>query len=484
MSALWTHSDAAKATGGKAVGKWAIGALSIDTRSVEPGDLFVPLKDSRDGHDFIPMAFEKGAGAVISEHEITDAPALIVKDSLQALRDLAIAARKRSSAKRIAVTGSVGKTSVKEMIAHICRADGNTHASIKSFNNHWGVPLTLAGMPQDTKYGVFEMGMNHEGELAQLTQIVRPHIAIITKIAPAHLAHFKSVEDIANAKAEIFSGTVSGVFGGANNDASTSTKDGVSNTAKGGIAILPADSPHLAQLSDLAKSRNQIYTFGMKAGAHARVLESKYTARGSVSTLEVLGETAEVDLPFAGAHWVENAACALLATKLAGVKLEVAVTTLKNMYKIQGRGEVHSLQIGAKAVTLIDESYNANPESMRAAIASLGLSGGRKVAVLGDMLELGVTEKRLHADLAGVLEKHEIDLVLSCGPLMKSLRAALPKSMDGGWFENSDACLAGLKSAVKDGDTIMVKGSNASGMGKLVSALKNNNNKKGYANVV
>ena len=184
MSALWTHFDAAKATGGTAIGTWSVGALSIDTRSIGPGDLFVPLKDIRDGHDFIPMAYEKGAGAVISEHEITDAPALIVKDSLKALEGLAIAARKRSGAKRIAVTGSVGKTSVKEMIAHICRAAGNTHASIKSFNNHWGVPLTLAGMPQDTKYGVFEMGMNHEGELAALTQIVRPHIAIITKIAP------------------------------------------------------------------------------------------------------------------------------------------------------------------------------------------------------------------------------------------------------------------------------------------------------------
>ena len=476
MSALWTHRDAAKATGGRAVGTWSVGALSIDTRSLGQGDLFVPLKDIRDGHDFIPMAYAKGAGAVISEHAIEDAPALIVNDSLKALEDLAVAARKRSDAKRIAVTGSVGKTSVKEMIAHICRAAGNTHASIKSFNNHWGVPLTLAGMPQNTKYGVFEMGMNHEGELLALTQIVRPHIAIITKIAPAHLAHFKSVEAIANAKAEIFSGTVSGGKGrGAASNSITSSS---------GIAILPADSPYLTQLSDLAKTRNDIYSFGVDEKADARIVKSVHTVQGSVSTLEVLGESVEVTLPFAGTHWVENAACALLASTLAGVDLGLVITTLKNMNKIQGRGEVHSLVLGGKKLTLIDESYNANPESMRAAIASLGLAQGRKIAVLGDMLELGDTEKQLHAGLADILEKHDVDLVLTCGALMKSLRAVLPKPMDGGWYKNSDDCLAGLKSAVRDGDTVMIKGSNSSGMGKLVSTLKNNNNKKGNANVL
>ena len=455
MSALWTSAQAAKATGGHAVGAWTINALSIDTRSIGAGDMFVPLKDIRDGHDFIPMAYERGAGAVISEHMITDAPALIVKDSLQALRDLAVAARERSAAKRIAVTGSVGKTSVKEMIACICRAAGNTHASIKSFNNHWGVPLTLAGMPKNTKFGVFEMGMNHEGELADLAQIVRPNIAIVTKVAPAHLAHFKSVEAIANAKAEIFSGT-----------------------AKDGIAILPADSAHFKQLSGFAKTRNKIYSFGVSAKADARIVDSKQMARGSVSTLEVLGERAEVTLPLAGAHWVENAACALLAAKLAGVKLSMAVNALKNMNKIQGRGEVHNLVLGGKAVALIDESYNANPESMRAAIASLGLSKGRKVAVLGDMLELGVTEKQLHAMLLKPLQESGVDIVITCGALMKSLHDILHTSMNGSWFESHTNCLGGLMDALKDGDTIMIKGSNASGMGKLVSALKNNNNKR------
>jgi len=455
MSALWTSTQAAKATGGKAVGAWKINALSIDTRSINEGDLFVPLKDIRDGHDFIPMAYEKGAGAVISERMITDAPALIVKDSLQALCDLAAAARERSGAKRIAVTGSVGKTSVKEMIAHICRAAGSTHASIKSFNNHWGVPLTLTGMPQNTKFGVFEMGMNHEGELADLAQIVRPNIAIITKVAPAHLAHFKSVEAIANAKAEIFSGT-----------------------ANDGIAILPTDSAYFNQLSELAKPRNKIYTFGRQENANARIIKSVFMAQGSVSTIDVLGVRAEVTLPVAGAHWVENAACALLTTVLAGVKLSIAVKALKKMHKIQGRGEVHSLVLGGKSITLIDESYNANPESMRAAIASLGLSDGRKIAVLGDMLELGDTQEQLHAALLKPVEENKIDSVITCGALMKSLYGALPASLNGGWFENYTDAQSGLMGTLKDGDIVMIKGSNASGMGKLVDALKNKNKKR------
>jgi len=210
MSVLWTSSEAAVATGGKIIGDWSVSDLSIDTRSLTEGDLFVPLKDVRDGHDFIPMAYEKGAGAVISERPIENVPALIVKDSVQALRNMAIASRNRSKAIRIAVTGSVGKTSLKEAIATICEASGETHKSQKSFNNHWGVPFTLAAMRQTTKYGIFEVGMNHRGELADLSPIIRPDIAIITKIAPAHLAFFENVEEIADAKAEIFDGMVVG----------------------------------------------------------------------------------------------------------------------------------------------------------------------------------------------------------------------------------------------------------------------------------
>lgn len=459
MSALWTHTDAAKATGGQAVGEWSVNGLSIDTRSLEQGQLFVPLKDIRDGHDFIPMAFEKGAGAVISEHAITDAPALVVGDALKALEDLAIAGRKRSKATRIAVTGSVGKTSVKEMIATICRAAGKTHASIKSFNNHWGVPLTLAGMPEDTKYGIFEMGMNHAGELAALSKTVRPDIAIITKIAPAHLAHFKSVDAIAEAKAEIFT-AMGGTFG---------------------LALLPANSPHFQVLCDLAKSLNgniKIYAFGSDANVDARVISSSQSTSGSRARMNILGEVVDVELPLVGAHWVENASIALLVAKLVGIDLDLAVKALKMQDNIVGRGEVHVLTIVGKTITLIDESYNANPESMAAAIAVLGLSKGRKIAVLGDMLELGDSEATLHAGLLEQLQDAKIDRVLTCGSRMKNLHDVLPSSMNAGWASSHEKCLAGLLEQAQDGDTIMVKGSNASGMGKLVAVLKNHNNKK------
>lgn len=464
MSVLWTHTDAAEATGGLAVGEWSVNGLSIDTRSLEEGQLFVPLKDIRNGHDFIPLAYEKGAAAVISEHEIKHVPALIVPDSLKALEDLAIAALKRSTATRIAVTGSVGKTSVKEMIAAICRSGGNTHASIKSFNNHWGVPLTLAGMPQDTKYGVFEMGMNHKGELAELTNIVRPDIAVITKIAPAHLAHFKSVEEIAFAKAEILSGLTDN-----------------------GVAILPIDSEYY---TILAERVGRVLTFGWHAKADACIIETDLTSWGSRSVIRIAGKYLKVELPLPGKHWVENAACALLATYQAGIRLDKSIKLLKNMHKIQGRGEMHALAVDDKNLNLIDESYNANPESMAASIAVLGLTTGRKIAVLGDMLELGDKEASLHVQLLAPLRNAKVDQVITCGKHMKNLHNVLPKSMNAGWHPDHEKCLAGLLLQVQDGDTIMVKGSNASGMGKLVTKLKlvaelkSHKNNKEYANAL
>jgi len=464
MMALWTHKEAQLATGGHAVGEWAVSGLSIDTRSLESGQMFVPLKDIRDGHDFIPAAYAQGAAAVISEYPISDAPALIVQDSLKALEDLAIAARKRSSATRIAVTGSVGKTSVKEMIATMCRASGNTHASVKSYNNQWGVPLTLASMAQGTRYGVFEMGMNHAGELAALTKIVRPNIAVITKIAPAHLAHFANIEAIAKAKAEILSGLVAD-----------------------GVAILPRDSVYFSLLAEQA---HRVVSFGWHKEADACILETRLQANGSRSVIRIAGRKVEVELPLPGRHWVENAACTLLVGYTAGLKLNNILISLKNMNKIQGRGEVHSLFISNNRICLNDESYNANPESMRAAIAVLGLSKGRKIAVLGDMLELGNDEAAMHAEILAHLQDAKIDLVITCGKRMKNLNDVLPKTMNGGWFANHEACLDGLIAVLKDGDTLMVKGSNASGMGKLVAALKqqtqsnNNNNKKETAHVL
>jgi UDP-N-acetylmuramoyl-tripeptide--D-alanyl-D-alanine ligase len=452
MSALWTNITAAKATGGVSIGKWQATGLSIDTRTLKPGDLFIPLKDIRDGHDFIPMAYEKGAAAVISERPIDGTPALVVNNAQAALEDLARA--KSAMAKRVAVTGSVGKTSVKEMIAHICRAAGKTHASIKSYNNHWGVPLTLAGMPDDTEYGIFEMGMNHAGELSSLSHIVQPNIAVITKIAPAHLAHFNSLEDIAKAKAEVFRGL-----------------------SPEGIAIIPDNTGFeaifVAELAD-SNITVELLKFGSNSGSHGRIVSSINTPTGSHIYFNIMGTDVDLDLPLVGAHWVENAACALLVAHKLGIDLGLAATALKTMGNISGRGEVHMIAVRGNMITLIDEAYNANPESMRAAIAVLGLHAGRKIAVLGDMLELGKTEKQLHANLKQNLEAYDIDLVVTCGSLMKALHDVLPAEMNGGWFENIDQCIAHLIPMLKDKDTVMVKGSNASGMSKLVASLKTN----------
>ncbi|RZV36904.1 MAG: UDP-N-acetylmuramoyl-tripeptide--D-alanyl-D-alanine ligase [Acidimicrobiales bacterium] len=452
MSVLWTDKTVVQATGGEAVGTWEASGISIDTRTLQAGDLFIPLKDVRDGHEFIPMAFENGAAAVISERHIEDVPAVIVKSAQQALEDMARS--KSDLAQRVAITGSVGKTSVKEMVAHICRAAGKTHASIKSYNNHWGVPYTLAGMPIDTEYGIFEMGMNHAGELAYLSQIVQPDIAAITKIAPAHPANFESIREIAQAKAEVFRGLT-----------------------PQGLAIVPDDSGYEdAFKEELAGSyvTIKLLKFGSQKGSHGRIVSAVNSPNGSQVELNILGKTVEFELPMVGAHWVENATCALLISSTLGIVIDVAVNALKTMGKISGRGESHAVTIRRKKIILIDEAYNANPESMRAAIAALGLHDGRKVAVLGDMLELGKTEKKLHAHLKSHLENHNIDLVVTCGPLMKALHDELPENINGGWFENSEDCAAKLIPMLKSNDTVMIKGSNASGMSKLVTAFKNN----------
>lgn len=453
MSVLWTSDAAAKATGGEAVSDWQATGLSIDTRTLQPGDLFIPLKDVRDGHEFIPTAYERGAAAVISEKQTNGKPALLVKDALHALEDLARS--KRQIARRVAVTGSVGKTSVKEMIACICRAAGKTHASVKSYNNHWGVPLTMAGMPDDTEYGVFEMGMNHAGELDALSKIVEPHIAVITKIAPAHLAHFDSLDEIAAAKSEVFNG----VF-------------------ENGVAIVPDQSGYMDLFKKAIANKTgvKLVSFGSSENADARIISTIPTMSGSLSKLVIAGQEIELSLPVIGSHWVENAACALLSSHCLGVNLEIAANALKCMDKIPGRGEVHSIDVKGKSIKLIDESYNANPESMRAAISALGLYAGRKIAVLGDMLELGDAEDELHAGLCGHVINHGVDLVLSCGSRMRALDDVLPNSLNAGWSEGHEAAFSELLAIIQDGDVVMIKGSNASGMSKIVAALIEKNN--------
>lgn len=449
-SALWTSQDAAEATGGAAVGEWAVNGLSIDTRSLEVGDLFVPLKDARDGHDFIRQARDAGAGAILSERKGENEPALIVGDTLQAMRDLAVAGRKRSGAIRFAVTGSVGKTSLKEAIAAICSAQGKTHKSLKSFNNHWGVPLTLATMPRETDYGVFETGMNHSGELADLSPLVEPHIAIITKIAPAHLAHFENVDAIAAAKAEIFAGL-----------------------AKGGTAVLNADDDYFDYLSKQALEQGaKIVSFGASESADVKIV-SPMIAPGRVEADLIIADKAyKLSLPQDGEHWIANGACAVAATLAAGISPENSVTALASFGALAGRGERFPMTIDGVKITLIDDSYNANPESMRAAISMLETARGRTLTVLGDMYELGKDELDLHADLSGPLERAGVARVIMVGECMRALRGQLPRAMRGAWAANWNDALTALKDEIQDGDTVLVKGSNATGLSKLVAALK------------
>jgi len=451
MSDLWTSSEIAAATGGLVMGNWAVSGLSIDTRSIQEGELFVPLKDVRDGHDFIPMALEKGAGAVFSEHPIENVPAVKVKDSVAALRDLAIAARERSKAKRIAITGSVGKTSLKEAIARICEADGKTHKSQKSFNNHWGVPLTLASMPKETEYGVFELGMNHAGELADLSPIVSPDICVITKIAPAHLAHFANVDAIAAAKAEIFEGL-----------------------ARGGTAVLNADDDYFEFLSKAARAKGaKIVTFGEAESADFRVTNVEMKNGGISARLTTDDQSYDMNLQMAGRHWAVNGACAVAAAVTAGVPVKRALKALSGLKPMTGRGEAFTASSGGIAFTVIDESYNANPESMRAAIAAMqNRTAGRKIVVLGDMYELGADELRLHADLAGPLVEAGIARVIVTGESMRALRGALPRGMRGAWAQDWESALGALEQELQNGDLVLVKGSNATGLGKLVAKIK------------
>ena len=448
---LWTAKDAAAATGGEARGEWNATGLSIDTRSLQWGDLFVPLKDQRDGHDFIPQARAAGACAVMSERNEELSPALIIDDSLKALTGLAIAARDRSDAVRLAVTGSVGKTSLKEALAAICASAGSTHKSQKSYNNHWGVPLTLATMPKNTEFGVFEMGMNHAGELTALSRIVQPEIAIITKIAPAHLAHFENVDAIAAAKAEIFDGL-----------------------PDGGTAILNADDQYFDFLRGKAgEAGAKILSFGRSKNADVRITKTEARAGKVSCELSISGEQHKLVIPIDGEHWIDNGACAVAAAIAAGIPADNAVAALACFRALPGRGDVVDAMVDGKVITLIDDSYNANPESMRAAISTLGARAAkRKIAVLGDMFELGRDELTLHAALAEPLQAQDVSRVIFVGECMRALKGALPQNMRGAWVRDWEQALAALREEIQDGDTILVKGSNATGLGQLIAEIR------------
>jgi len=463
MSALWTLDDMAAVMRAEKSGALPaeVPGLSIDTRNIAKGDAFFAIKgDNRDGHDFVEVALKAGAGVAVVARDkrtqfATDAPLLIVADVLGALSDLARAARARSPAKVIAVTGSVGKTSTKEALRLALGADGETHASAASYNNHWGVPLSLARCPASAKYAVFEIGMSHAGEITPLTQLVRPHVAIVTAIAPVHLEFFDSLQKIADAKAEIFAGV-----------------------EPGGAAVLNRDNRQYAQLAKAAQAAGvtRIVSFGENAKADARLLRHSLHAECSTVEASILGQAVTYKLGAPGRHLVLNSLAVLAAAALVGADLALAALALDNLKPASGRGTRATLRLPGGSALLIDESYNANPASMAAAIALLGQAPvgnhGRRIAVLGDMLELGAQGPALHRALAEPIQAAGVDLVFCNGPLMRALWEALPSGTRGSYAETAAGLEPAVLAVLRDGDAVMVKGSLGSKMGPIVKALE------------
>ena len=467
---LWTDEQISVATQAHCTGPFTVSGVSIDTRSLEPGDLFVALPGSgRDGHDFVDAAFAAGAAAALVCRGKIDpmkaaGPLVEVDDVPAALEALAHAARARSGAYITAVTGSVGKTSVKEALRLALSKSGETFASEKSFNNHIGVPLSLARMPQDCAYGVFEVGMNHAGEIDALVRMVRPHCAIITHVGTAHIEHFDSEADIARAKGEIFN-------------------DMANDVVEGGTVIIPADNPHIDLLVELAEARGiadiRCFTTDEKAAASKlpHIVASKIYLHETCSCVSGRIDDAEVTFKVGtpGAHHVSNSLAVLGAVQAAGADLALAALSLAEVEALSGRGRRHVLDVAGGPCVLIDESYNANPASMSAAIKALGLvprlGQGRRIAVLGDMAELGEASKDLHIDIAGLMDTVDIDLVFSCGPQMAHMFAHLPPDRRGIHASSTGALTNILQAEIHAGDVVMVKGSHASRMNQVVDAL-------------
>jgi UDP-N-acetylmuramoyl-tripeptide--D-alanyl-D-alanine ligase len=458
---IWSSKDAIKATGGLCSGEWCATGMSIDTRTIKEGDLFVALQgENGDGHAYVAQALENGAVAALVSKKIdgvSEEKLLIVDDTLKAMEALGCASRARTAAKVIGITGSVGKTGTKEMLATAFGVQSQTHASIKSYNNHWGVPLSLSSMHAGTDYGVFEMGMNHANEITPLTKMVKPDIAIITTIAPVHIEHFDNgIEGIIDAKAEIFDGVV-----------------------EGGATILNRDIESFATLKEKAESKNlKVYSFGEHETADAKMVDCLEAANGSRVKANIMGEDVQFSLQIAGRHIAQNAMAVLLAVKLAGADVQKAAKALAKQEPIIGRGKREIIETGIKdnPITLIDESYNASPEAMKAAFKVLALvdpgRGGRRIAVLGDMLELGKDAGNMHADLALPLKAANVDLVYTCGKHMKKLYENLPANQRGEHKETSHELASIVPDVLTPGDVVMVKGSLGSKMGLVVEALR------------
>ena len=459
--ALWTPLALVAPLGARVSGALparGVTGVSIDTRTLAEGDLFVALKgDNSDGHDYVRKAFEAGAAAAAIDEAHAQAlagagPLYVAKDTLVALEGLGRAARSRSKARIVAVTGSVGKTTTKELLRCALASAGETHASAASYNNHWGVPLTLARMPESARFGVFEIGMNHAGEITPLVAMAQPHIAIITRIAPVHLEHFASVEAIADAKAEIFSGL-----------------------QRGGVAILNRDDAQFERLRDAAGAAGVrfVLSFGESAEADATLLSCDVEGETTRVQARVLGQDLTYTIGAPGRHIAMNSLAVLMASRAAGLDLQAAARALAGFRPPAGRGQRETLQAADGPFTIIDESYNANPASMRAALDLLGAADGkRRIAVLGDMLELGPQARALHAAIAEDVERNQIDLVYTAGPLMQALSEAIPAERRGAHAANAAALEPIVLDALRAGDVVMIKGSNGSRMGPLVAAMR------------
>jgi UDP-N-acetylmuramoyl-tripeptide--D-alanyl-D-alanine ligase len=459
MTPLWTAADAVSATGGSSVTDWVATGVSIDTRTLAAGDLFVALRGpNHDGHNFVATGLERGAAAVMIDRAMPDlatARLLRVADTSVGLARLGAAARKRSEARVFAITGSVGKTGTKEALRLALAACGPTFASSGSLNNHWGVPLSLARMPPDAAYGIFELGMNHPGEISVLTKLVRPHVAVITTVGPAHLGFFPSVEAIADAKAEIFFGL-----------------------EPGGVAVLNRDNPYYARLAAAAMRAGAatVVGFGEHPKAAVRLLDCVIKPRGSTFEVALSDFVVRCRLPVPGRHWVMNTLAVLAAVTSVGADAKRAAEALAQLEELPGRGRRYELSWRGGALSLIDESYNASPAAVCAALAVLAANplalGARRVAVLGDMLELGEATERLHRELAEPLAAAKVDRVFLVGTAVAALYDALPQSKRGGLWSTADQSIPELLRFLRAGDAVMVKGSRGVGLGRIVERLR------------
>ncbi len=462
MSApLWSGDKLVAALGARAEGAVppAVTGASIDTRTLEPGDVFFAIRgEARDGHDFVKAALDKGAALAVIDEEhaagFAGAGALaVVPDVLKAMERAGSARRSELKAGIVAVTGSVGKTGTKEALRLVLSRQGKTHAPVASYNNHWGVPLTLVRTPADIAYGVYEIGMNSPGEILPLARLVRPQVSIITTIQPVHLAAFASLEGIAEEKAGVFW-----------------------ELEKGGIAIINADIPQSELLRDIARSgpAGQIVTFGESADADVRLVSCALKPGMSTVEARVLGQPVAYRLGSPGKHIVLNSLAVLAAVQALGADLALAALALGDLKPPPGRGAQQVLEAQGGSFTLLDESYNGNPASMRAAIENLGrlpVEGrGRRIAVLGDMLELGPTGPELHKGLGEALAANGIDKVFACGPMMKGLYESLPSAMRGAYAGHASELEPLVLDAVRAGDVVTVKGSLGSRMGLIVKA--------------